>query len=161
VQLGFRLGKLAGNKPVYGIDADGDFPYLPLKAYADAHGFGAQLDSSDAEQRRGVDEQHRLLETRGIASALRYVNEPAQIQDGQSWYRKTLFIGGGKDQPGVDLLTGWYQRNFRICANLLQISKPGDRIVVIFGSGHLALLRQCVAETPGFRLVEPNSYLPR
>ncbi len=47
-----------------------------------------------------------------------------------------------------------------ICANLLQLSTPGDRIVVFYGSGHAFLLRQCVAETPGFRLVEPDAWLP-
>jgi hypothetical protein len=48
-----------------------------------------------------------------------------------------------------------------ICANLVQLARPGDRIVVFYGSGHAFLLRQCVAETPGFRLVEANAYLPR
>ena len=33
--------------------------------------------------------------------------------------------------------------------------------MVFYGSGHAFLLRQCVSETPGFRLVEPNDYLPR
>jgi hypothetical protein len=32
--------------------------------------------------------------------------------------------------------------------------------VVFFGSGHAYLLRQCVNETPGLKLVEANDYLP-
>jgi len=52
-------------------------------------------------------------------------------------------------------------RNFLICANLVEQSKPGDRIVVLYGFGHAFLLRQCVTETPAFKLVEPNAYLPR
>jgi len=71
-----------------------------------------------------------------------------------------LHIGEGSEQPGVDLLTGWYRRNFAICANVIQNSHSGDRIVVFYGSGHAFLLRQCIAETPGFQLVEPNRFLP-
>jgi len=47
VQLGFRLAKLAGLKAVNGIDADGDFPYLELKAYAQAHGQSGLLEAQD------------------------------------------------------------------------------------------------------------------
>ena len=72
-----------------------------------------------------------------------------------------LRVGGGGEQPGAELLTQWYRRNFLICANLIQAAKPGDRMVVFYGAGHAFLLRQCVQETPGFVLVEPNAYLPR
>jgi hypothetical protein len=56
-------------------------------------------------------------------------------------------------------MTAWYRRNFLICANLMQLSQPGDRIVVFYGDGHALLLRQCVSETPGMALVEPDDYL--
>jgi hypothetical protein len=72
-----------------------------------------------------------------------------------------LKVGGGTAQPGADLLTAWYKRNFYICANIVQFAKPGDRIVAFFGSGHEFLLRQCVSEMPGYKLVEPNDYLPK
>jgi hypothetical protein len=34
-------------------------------------------------------------------------------------------------------------------------------VVVMFGAGHAFLLRQCVAEMPGWKLVEPNDFLPQ
>jgi hypothetical protein len=159
VQLGFRLAKTAGSQGVWGIDADGDFPYPPLKAYADAHGMAAALDAQDADVVRMVADEQRLLAGKGISAALRHLNEPAQVNN--AFYRAALKVGGGDVQPGADLLTAWYHRNFLICANLLQLAQPGDRIVVVYGSGHNFLLRQCVTETPGFRLVEPNGYLPK
>ena len=63
--------------------------------------------------------------------------------------------------PGADLLTAWYKRNAYICANIVQLAKPGDRVVVFYGSGHAFLLRQCVSGIPGFKLVEANDYLPK
>jgi hypothetical protein len=160
VQLGFRLGKLVG-KPVYGIDADGDFLWEPLKTYAEAHGYQQLLADEDAMIVSEVATSQRLIDTKGIPAALRYLNDPVRVQGKNGWYRNLLRIGDGKTEPGVDLMAGWYRRNFQICANLIRIAKPGDRIVVFYGSGHAFLLRQCVAETPGMKLVEANDYLPR
>lgn len=159
VQLGFRLAKLAGLTTIQGIDADGDFPYPPVKAYAESRGFGPLLAKQNADIDRQIAAESKLLAEKGIAAELRYLNDPARLKNDNAFYRTMLRIGADDAQPGADLLTGWYRRNFLICAKLLQVARPGDRIVVFYGAGHAFLLRQCVEETPGFRLVEPNDYL--
>lgn len=161
VQLGFRLAKTAGLTEFHGIDVDGDFPYDAVDAYAKAHGQSALLERAGGEVQAMVDHQQALLKTSSVSAVLRYLNDPARMRDDNGFYRTLLKVGGGTDQPGAELLTAWYKRNFLICANLVQMAKPGDRIVVFYGSGHGFLLRQCVSESPGFRLVEPNAYLPR
>ena len=107
-----------------------------------------------------MEELERRLAISGVAGALRYLNDPVRLQSDNGFYRTMLKIRGGPEQPGAALLTSWYQRNFRICANLLQATKPGDRMVVFYGSGHAFLLRQCLQEPPGYQLVEPNDVLP-
>lgn len=161
VQLGFRLAKAAHSQGVWGIDADGDFLYEQLVAYAKAHGQMRLLDEEDARTVADVNEDNKILAHGTISDALRYMNTPAVILQEHQFYRRILKIGAGADQPGAELDAGWYKRNFLICAHLIQLAQPGDRIVVFFGSGHAYLLRQCVTETPGFRLVEPNKYLPK
>jgi hypothetical protein len=160
VQLGFRLAKITGLSTVHGIDVDGDFPYDAVAAYAKAHGQSALLDEQNAAIEAVVQEQTGMLRDNGIGATLRFLNDPKTVAEGNGFYRTTLRIGGGTDQPGAELMTAWYSRNFLICANLVQRAKPGDRVVVFYGSGHTFLLRQCASETPGFRLVEPNDYLP-
>ena len=161
VQLGFRLAKTAKSDGVYSLDADGDFPYERLKNFAETRGFGPLLDEQNATIQKQVDEQARLLADKGVAPALRFLNDPARIKDSNGFYRSLLRVGAAGDQPGADLVAAWYHRNFLICANLLQLAKPADRIVVFFGAGHAFLLRQCVMETPGLKLIEPNDYLPK
>jgi hypothetical protein len=160
VQLGFRLAKSVGLNRVYGIDADGDFPYKPVEAFAKAHGQSALLESANAEIETSVQTEAAVLRSEGVAAELRYLNDSDRLDRSNSFYRQMLRVGTGAQQPGVDLLTAWYRRNLLICALLLQSSRPGDRIVVFFGAGHAFLLRQCVKETPGFALVEPNKFLP-
>lgn len=160
VQLGFRLAKAAGLQTFYGIDVNGDFPYDAVLDFAKAHGQSDLLDRANVEIEALLKTQADLLKTKGISATLRYLNDPDRLSRDNSFYRKMLRVGSGSSQPGVDLLTAWYRRNFAICANLLQNSHPGDRIVVFYGSGHTFLLRQCITESPGFVLVEPNSFLP-
>lgn len=160
VQLSFRLAKQA-NIPVHGIDVDGDFPYEPVEAYAKAHGETAMLDTANADIQNMVDTISRTLANGTISQTLRTLNDPARIARDNDFYRNMLRVGGGAEQPGADLLAAWYRRNFHICANLVQLAKPGDRVVVFYGSGHAFLLRQCVQEMPGFKLVEANDYLPK
>jgi len=161
VQFGFRLAKTARANSVWGIDVDGDFPYDPVKAWADAHRLAPLLDAQGAALDAFTAREQRLLAERGVAAALRNINDPARLAGDNAFYRTALRIGADKEQPGADLLTAWYRRNFLICAKLLQLSRPGDRIVVFFGYGHAFLLRQCVQESPGLELIEPNAYLPR
>ncbi|MBS0470245.1 MAG: hypothetical protein JSR60_04170 [Proteobacteria bacterium] len=161
VQLGFRLAAKMNLTDVAGIDVDGDFPYEAVQAYADAHGMKDILDKTNADIARAVDSEEHLLKTGTVSQMLRWMNDPEAIAHGNEFYRTMLRIGGWSEQPGAELLTAWYKRNFLICANLIQRAKPGDRIVVFYGAGHSFLLRQCVSEMPGFVLVEPNAYLPK
>ncbi len=160
VQLGFRLAKTTGAE-VYSLDADGDFPYERLKNFAETRDFSGLLDQMNAAIQDSVDEQARVLAQKGVSADLRFLNDPTRLKGDNAFYRNMLRIGLGGDQPGADLTAAWYHRNFLICANLLQLAKPDDRIVIFFGSGHAYLLRQCVTETPGFKLIEPNDYLPQ
>jgi len=160
VQLGFRLARQTGARMI-GIDVDGDFPFGPVQAWAQANGHAAVLDDGMAQIHAKAAAQDKLLREKGVAATLRHLNEPATIAADNGFYRTMLKVGAGEAQPGVDLLTAWYRRNFLICANLIQAVKPGDRAVVFYGAGHAFLLRQCVAETPGLKLVEANAWLPR
>lgn len=160
VLLGFRLARMAGAR-VYGADMDGDFPFEPVAAYAANHGMGGWVAEVMGIGQAETKASSERLARGTIGAELRLMNEPAYIARLNGFYAGALRIGGGAEQPGADLVAAWGQRNYRICARIIQESKPGDRVVVFFGAGHAYLLRRCFAETPGFVLVEPNRYLPK
>jgi len=160
VQLGFRLAKRTGAS-VVGIDEMMDFPYEAVEAYAKAHGETPILDAANAAIQTEVNEEQHLIDTDTIPHLLRWMNDPAFASRDNDFYTTMLHIGSGTEQPGANLLGAWNLRNFHICANLVQHAKPGDRIVVIYGAGHEFLLRRCISEMPGYKLVEANDYLPQ
>lgn len=68
-------------------------------------------------------------------------------------------IGIGEDSVGVDFVASWYRRNLHIFANLKNISKEGDRILVLYGAGHLKLLRDFINDSFDLNYVEALNYL--
>ena len=53
----------------------------------------------------------------------------------------------------------WYLRNAKMFAKLALIAEPGERVLVIVGSGHKVWLDHLVEHTPGFIEVSPVPYL--
>lgn len=51
-------------------------------------------------------------------------------------------------------------RNAKIVAKLCDVARPGDRVLVLFGSGHKHWLEQIARGIPGIRVVDAAQYLP-
>jgi hypothetical protein len=64
----------------------------------------------------------------------------------------------GDGQGADNLSMWWYNRNARIFANIVNITEStDDRILVIFGNGHAAILRQFFEASPQYNFIEFNS----
>jgi hypothetical protein len=160
VQLGFRLARAQGLAKVSGLDVDGDFPFEDVQKWAKEHGRGGVIDDLLEMGRAETEALSRLQETATVGGVLRALNEPTSIRRNHSFYPPLLAMGAGDEQPGAKLLAAWYARNLGTCARLVQAARPGDRMVVFFGQGHIHLLAQCLKEQPDFQLVDPLAYLP-
>lgn len=151
-QIGFRLGKDLNLPKIYGIDADGDFPFLAVQDYAKAHGREKELKSLMAQAGKAVEEENEFLKSHTVLQMLLRMNSGEAVRQGLAGYALFAHFGEEYNYPGVRLLTEWYQRNMRIHTHLLNILEPGDRMLVIFGAGHLGLLRQAVEADPTLTL---------
>lgn len=164
VQVGYRLAREAGLGTVHGIDEQpsaGEPDYFPFdRVHASVHArgedraLGALMES--AGQMVAAFGQRQAEAT--IAELLRDANDPRTLAN-SSMYYQLLLLDTGEDQPGAELLGYWYMRNAKIAAKLMDIARPGDRVVVIFGAGHKHWLEQLLDHTPGFQVVDPLPYL--
>jgi len=164
VQIAFRLAHQLGQKSIYGIDEQSEsinyFPFEKVEAYAKVHDQMAVLDRMQKRVGEMMKTRETAQKTTPIRLMLAQMNEPASIaSEHESFYYGLLALGNKEEQPGAELNAAWYQRNARIFAKLMQVAKPGDRILVVFGAGHAYWLRDFVQHTPGYQLAEPNSYL--
>ena len=72
-----------------------------------------------------------------------------------------LLRGEPGDYLGADgFVSGWYTRNLRIYSNIVrELRGPDERVVVIFGAGHVPILRELFLATPVAKLDEVRDVL--
>jgi hypothetical protein len=152
-QIGLRLAKDLGHTAIYAVDADGDFPFQRVIDYAKATGQSAKLEATMGEIGEMVKAQSEYLKTHTVLGTLLSMNSDAKVAQDVGFYYLQARYGEPGDYAGPDLLAEWYRRNVRIYNNVIKlVATPEDRVLVIFGAGHLGWLRQDFAADPTLRL---------
>jgi len=152
-QIGFRLAKQLGHNQLYPVDVEGDFPIQRVMNYAKAKDRSAELQKILDSIRDTVSKQDAYIKSHTVLESLLYMNSPPNIAAENSFYMQVVRFGEDGDYAGPDLLTAWYARNIRIYSNIVKlIASPSDRILVIYGAGHLGWLQEDVKMDPGLCL---------
>lgn len=165
-QIGFRVAKMAGLNAVQGIDEQSKagepdyYPYDKLQATAAKFGQTGMLDAANAPIKTSLAKFEADQKTQTVAQLLVRTNsEP--IYTTNDYYYRVLNVGDNDIQTGADLNSAWYLRNAKIFAKLMRVARPGDRVLVVYGAGHVFWLRHFAQYTPGFRSIHPVVYLKR
>lgn len=167
VQIGYRVAHAVGLRAVHGFDeqpGEGEPDYFPFEAvrrFAETHGEGDTLAGLMAQAQNMVAARREGQEERSIAANLIRFNTADAVDEDQQFYYRALTIGDGDQQVGAELNAYWYMRNAKMFAKLGLIAEPGDRVLVVVGSGHSYWLRHFAETTPGYRLVDPVPWLER
>jgi Family of unknown function (DUF5694) len=163
-QIGYRVAYLAGLKIVHGIDEQpkyGEpdyFPYSAMQDVAKQHGQTGVIDTANAPVKAFLKQFEADQKTKSVADLLISMNTGSLSTTIAVEY-SYLKIGDKDDQAGADLNAMWYLRNAKIFGKLMQVAKPGDRVLVVYGAGHNYWLRHFAAEIPGYKFVDPVPYL--
>jgi hypothetical protein len=152
-QIGFRLAKELGHKTIYPVDVEGDFPWQHVVNYANANGKSQELDAITARLGAMVKQQDEYLRSHTVLETLEFMNSDEHVRRDVGFYYADARFGDPDDYAGPDLLAAWFQRNIRIYNNITKlVDSPNERILVIYGAGHLGWLRQDVANDETLRL---------
>jgi hypothetical protein len=166
-QIGFRLAKRLGLSKLYCTDAWGS-DYEDVKKIIDGrdpdakekflHYFFNNPDSILKPTRR-----KSLFKTEGILAELKRLNSAEYVKKGLGDYLIGIFKyeTKGYEQFGPDYVTSWwFNRNLRIFRNIQRVStNPEDRVLVIYGAGHMNLLNMFFDASPEYNLLPINDYL--
>ena len=165
-QIGFRIAKRAGLAEVQGIDEQpkaGEpdyYPYDVVQSTAAQFDQTKILDDGNATVKTWLAQFENDQKTASVASLLVRTNSDPLYLKMDSYY-SWLRIGDKDVQAGADLNAMWYLRNAKIFGKLMQVAKPGDRILVVYGGGHGFWLRHFASLVPGYRNVDVMPYLAR
>jgi hypothetical protein len=96
-----------------------------------------------------------------VSEYLVYLNAPEQYRQNHQWdVIENLTPGAGPAlYQNTDLATNWYKRNLRIFTNIMEVTEPGDRLLLIIGAGHLKILRELADDHPAYCLEDAGKYL--
>jgi len=104
-----------------------------------------------------------LFNTGGILAKLKNLNSEEGIKRGLGDYLIGIFKYETEqnNQFGPDFVTSrWFNRNLRIFRNIQRTNAtPKDRILVIYGAGHMNLLNIFFESSPEYKLLDVNDYL--
>ncbi|MEE4289483.1 MAG: DUF5694 domain-containing protein [Erythrobacter sp.] len=167
VQIGYRLALMLGHEAVFGHDERGGgqgepdyFPFGKVQAFAERSGQAGIIEAMMAEVEAQVAREDAERGRISVARSLFAHNDGAALAARHDrLHYPLLAIGNGDEQPGAELNAYWYMRNAKMFAKIDMIAEPGDRVLVIAGSGHAPWLRHFVEHTPGYALVEAMPYL--
>jgi hypothetical protein len=165
VQIGYRLAHRLRLGKVHAIDEQpgpGEpdyFPFGKVAEFAAANGLQGRIDALMAKGAAITGATQDKMARASIAELLIDHNDPQGAASRIDLYYELLAIGDAERQPGAELNAMWYMRNAKIFAKLINVAEPGDRILVVYGSGHNYWLRHFASSTPGFRSVDPLPYL--
>lgn len=152
-QIGYRLAKELGHTTIYPVDEEGDFPWEHVTNYAKANGMSEKFAAAGDALGKLVKEQDQFLHSHTILQMYEYLNSDEMSAKGVAFYYSLVPYGDPGDYAGPDLLAAWYQRNIRIYHNIVKlIDSPNDKILVIFGAGHLGWLQQNAMNDAGVKL---------
>lgn len=147
VQIGYRLAKMLSLPKIHAIDIDSGlsgeletvYPFL-----GETIGMLGQAMTEHAND--SLMEQYKYYNTEFSALNHRIYLKANSVQ-----------ING--EYIGSKLVTSWYERNLKIYSNLQRLAQNSKRLFVVYGAGHLQILRDLIQADPNFKLVDVTAYL--
>jgi len=159
-QYAFRLGKELGLSRIDSIYYPVSFDPNEAEDYAHAHDQKAVWDAALDRAHNVIAELDEVLAHGTMLEALRFMNSEYTIDLNGSMYLVLDRIGASNEYPGADAVSRWYASNLHIFANLMRlITSPDDRVLVIYGQGHVQLLRSFIKGSPDLQFIDPLTVL--
>jgi len=165
-QIGFRIAKMMQLKSLYCVNAWGQDYEILDSVLLGKDSIGNKNFMGYFNKYADTIKQYfpkPVFKTEGIRAELIQLNDPNNIKSDLGTYLLGIFKYETKNNEyfGPDFVTGWwFNRNLRIFRNIQKLNaKPSDRILVIFGAGHMTLLNTFFDASPEYRLLKANDYL--
>jgi len=157
-QLGFRIARMSGLNSVQSFDhRQLEWEAEPMFEYAKQHNSAEMVTFNEIIENITKEEEKARahLDLRGL---LKRSNDPERDRLNMDLYLATNAIGAGDGYSGADSSASWWRRNFRMYANIQKVAAPGERIIAIGGSGHMAIIKQLLDIDQRLESISVNDY---
>ncbi len=164
-QIGFRLAGQLNHNNIYPID-------YRLNIEPESMGKFAQENPQKMQVFQGMIKSiqdtlnywtEEILYKKTIGDFLKFMNTDDLVAANHSLYLELVnTLWSEKYSPGAEMISLWYKRNTMIFQNLIRITdfdNPDERILIVFGQGHVQMLKDHIEDANYYEWVEVNDYL--
>lgn len=154
-QIAYRVAKELNHPGLYAVDyTEADFPFDSLMQSATAAQQFDFLGMVKQELENIEKEFNESLKTKTVKEILLDHNSPEVMKEAVGIYYEFLIAGKKGNHVGSYLTSEWWRRNMIIYENILKrLDGKEERILILFGSGHTALLNEMMKYNRKLELV--------
>ena len=158
-QLGFRIAARSEADTIHGFDETNiHWQAQPLFEYLDSNdaNTNARLSALIEELTLADQKAHASL---SLQELLVRSNDADRDARNRAIYLLTNHVGENDNFVGADATASWWHRNFRMYALVQRYAQPGERVLVMGGQGHIAILRQLLSDDREREAIDVRPYL--
>lgn len=155
-QLGMRLAARLDHERIYAIDYDNFLDFRGAIAAAKDLEQDHLLAAMEAETEQLI-ASFKSQEDMALDERLIKLNKVSEFD--HKFYMRIAQMGSVEDPQGALQILTWWERNLVMFARTTQYAEPGDKVLIIVGSGHNYILHEFFSSAEGFKLVSPIQYL--
>jgi hypothetical protein len=116
------------------------------------------MEAMEETIRISTENEAKARATMTLKQLLQRQNDPEQDRLNMDFYLLTNAVGAGDGYAGAAAAASWWERNFYMYANIQKLAPPGERVIAIGGSGHMAILKRLLAIDSRLEGVAVNPY---
>jgi len=167
--VGFDVARLNGLDTIYGIDFHlgynyslGDFiensPDLENSIDRETY---LEITNEPFKNYPEIAALDNRFDELSLIEKLRLTNDPIMLDYSLNTNAdKLLYVGIDSGFQGAEQAAQFYLRNMKIYSNLNRIKMTrNDRVLILMGSAHTAMLREFIKRSPKFEMVNTLDYL--
>jgi len=149
IQIAYRLGKMLEHSKIYAIDSYTRLDMTPMRSN----------DASLLDAKKQFEEHSKKEPKHSITEFIKYVNDEKWINLHHGTYIQANAVEADEIYSGTKMVAAWYERNLKIFANIQRLAMNSQRLFIIYGAGHLKLLKQLIEADQNLKLVDIRDYI--
>lgn len=159
--LGFQTAKRLNLKGLTCINYLGRFDTDSMNNFAQSNSQTNILSGLDSHAKQFMAEISKSQTTLSLGNFLVHLNSKLALNKNLAIYTNYLVkVGKDTNYVGTDVVADWYNTNLHIYTNILRQTRSSDKaILVIFGQGHIPILKHLFESNPDFDVIEVEEVL--
>lgn len=160
-QLALRTAKKLNHKKLYGMNLYTSFPYDSLMMSMEKANQKDLMKRNEESKKRNEKDHNERITKSSLQELMLHYNKKQTENRNIQWYLGIANRAGNPDDfTGASLVSNWYKRNLYMYSLIQKLTEStDDKIMVLVGAGHAALIREFIEHDPTFEIVELSTVL--